>query len=132
MSDLTSPTAIDAANDNNSNNNNAAAADVSSQVKSPSGGAGAAGAAAAAPDPSDPNAQISIRALVSTKEAGVIIGKGGANVAHLREQTGVKAGVSKVVQGVHDRVLSVSGTLDGISRVRAGWGLTAACTVSEF
>ncbi len=63
----------------------------------------------------DPNATLLVRALVSTKEAGIIIGKGGANVAELREQTGVKAGVSKVVPGVHDRVLSVTGTLQGIS-----------------
>ncbi|SOV06735.1 related to poly(rC)-binding protein 3 [Ustilago sp. UG-2017a] len=63
----------------------------------------------------DPEATLLIRALVSTKEAGIIIGKGGANVAELREQTGVKAGVSKVVPGVHDRVLSVTGTLVGIS-----------------
>ena len=49
---------------------------------------------------------LTLRALVSTKEAGVIIGKGGKNVAELREVTGVKAGVSKVVQGVHDRVLT--------------------------
>ncbi|KIS68071.1 uncharacterized protein UMAG_03654 [Mycosarcoma maydis] len=63
----------------------------------------------------DPNATLQLRALVSTKEAGIIIGKGGANVAELREQTGVKAGVSKVVPGVHDRVLSVTGTLVGIS-----------------
>ena len=63
----------------------------------------------------DPNATLLVRALVSTKEAGIIIGKGGANVAELREQTGVKAGVSKVVPGVHDRVLSVTGTLVGIS-----------------
>ncbi|KAJ1022864.1 hypothetical protein NDA13_004914 [Ustilago tritici] len=63
----------------------------------------------------DPDATLLVRALVSTKEAGIIIGKGGANVAELREQTGVKAGVSKVVPGVHDRVLSVTGTLVGIS-----------------
>ncbi|CBQ68268.1 related to poly(rC)-binding protein 3 [Sporisorium reilianum SRZ2] len=63
----------------------------------------------------DPNATLLVRALVSTKEAGIIIGKGGANVADLREQTGVKAGVSKVVPGVHDRVLSVTGTLVGIA-----------------
>lgn len=60
--------------------------------------------------------QLTLRALVSTKEAGVIIGKGGKNVAELRESTGVKAGVSKVVQGVHDRVLSVTGQLDGVSK----------------
>lgn len=61
--------------------------------------------------------QLTLRALVSTKEAGVIIGKGGKNVAELRESTGVKAGVSKVVQGVHDRVLTVSGTLEGVAKV---------------
>ena len=58
-----------------------------------------------------------MRALVSTKEAGVIIGKAGKNVAELREVTGVKAGVSKVIQGIHDRVLSVVGTLDGVAKV---------------
>ncbi|KAI8993483.1 hypothetical protein BDB01DRAFT_715896 [Pilobolus umbonatus] len=57
-----------------------------------------------------------LRALVSTKEAGVIIGKGGKNVAEMRENTHVKAGVSKVVQGVHDRVLTVSGTLEGVAK----------------
>lgn len=67
----------------------------------------------------DPNSTITVRALVSTKEAGIIIGKGGANVAELREQTGVKAGVSKVVPGVHDRVLSVTGTRTSISQAFA-------------
>ncbi|CAO3610508.1 unnamed protein product [Mucor hiemalis] len=59
---------------------------------------------------------LTIRALVSTKEAGVIIGKAGKNVAEMREATNVKAGVSKVVQGVHDRVLTVSGSLEGVAK----------------
>ncbi|RVX69996.1 hypothetical protein B0A52_06167 [Exophiala mesophila] len=63
--------------------------------------------------------QLTLRAIVSTKEAGVIIGKAGKNVADLREETGVKAGVSKVVQGVHDRVLTVTGPLSGISKAYA-------------
>ncbi|PWN24857.1 hypothetical protein BDZ90DRAFT_234473 [Jaminaea rosea] len=67
---------------------------------------------------------LSLRALLSTKEAGVIIGKGGSNVASLRESTGVKAGVSKVVQGVHDRVLSVTGSLEGCAKA---FGLIAKC-----
>jgi len=67
----------------------------------------------------DGNSELTLRALVSTKEAGVIIGKGGKNVAELRELTGVKAGVSKVVPGVHDRVLSVTGTLDGVAKAYA-------------
>jgi len=60
--------------------------------------------------------QLTLRAIVSSKEAGVIIGKGGKNVADLREETGVKAGVSKVVQGVHDRVLTITGGCDAISK----------------
>lgn len=64
-------------------------------------------------------AQLTLRAIVSSKEAGVIIGKGGKNVADLREETGVKAGVSKVVQGVHDRVLTITGGCDAISRAYA-------------
>ncbi|RMD42075.1 hypothetical protein DV735_g3048, partial [Chaetothyriales sp. CBS 134920] len=63
--------------------------------------------------------QLTLRAIVSSKEAGVIIGKQGKNVADLREETGVKAGVSKVVQGVHDRVLTVQGPLAGISKAYA-------------
>lgn len=60
--------------------------------------------------------QLTLRAIVSSREAGVIIGKAGKNVADLRDETGVKAGVSKVVQGVHDRVLTVTGPLSGISK----------------
>ncbi|RDA83491.1 hypothetical protein CP532_7045 [Ophiocordyceps camponoti-leonardi (nom. inval.)] len=64
-------------------------------------------------------AQLTLRAIVSSKEAGVIIGKGGKNVADLRDETGVKAGVSKVVQGVHDRVLTITGECEAISRAYA-------------
>ncbi|KAJ1855848.1 RNA binding protein, heterogenous nuclear RNP-K like protein [Coemansia sp. RSA 1822] len=65
--------------------------------------------------PSVSDSQLTLRALVSTKEAGVIIGKGGRNVANLREIANVKAGVSKVVPGVHDRVLSVTGFLSDVA-----------------
>ncbi|KAH6624971.1 hypothetical protein B0J18DRAFT_196734 [Chaetomium sp. MPI-SDFR-AT-0129] len=63
--------------------------------------------------------QLTLRAIVSSKEAGVIIGKGGKNVADLRDETGVKAGVSKVVQGVYDRVLTIIGGCEAISRAYA-------------
>ena len=62
------------------------------------------------------DAQLTLRAIVTSKEAGVIIGKAGKNVADLRDETGVRAGVSKVVPGVHDRVLTVTGALSGISK----------------
>lgn len=61
-------------------------------------------------------AQLTLRAVVTSKEAGVIIGKAGKNVADLRDETGVRAGVSKVVPGVHDRVLTCTGALDGIAK----------------
>jgi heterogeneous nuclear rnp K-like protein len=75
----------------------------------------------AAPKTEEEYAQstLTLRAIVSSKEAGVIIGKQGKNVADLRDETGVKAGVSKVVQGVHDRVLTVTGALSGISKAYA-------------
>lgn len=41
---------------------------------------------------------------------------GGSNVAKIRESTGVKAGVSKSVQGIPDRVLTISGTLQGVAK----------------
>ncbi|TDZ36408.1 RNA-binding protein rnc1 [Colletotrichum spinosum] len=63
--------------------------------------------------------QLTLRAIVSSKEAGVIIGKAGKNVADLREETGVKAGVSKVVQGVHDRVLTITGEIQAVAKAYA-------------
>ena len=71
-------------------------------------------------------AQITLRAVVTSKEAGVIIGKAGQNVADLRDKTGVRAGVSKVVPGVHDRVLTVTGSL---ASVADAYGLVADCLV---
>ena len=75
-------------------------------------------AASRSPSPTSAHDILTLRALVSTKEAGVIIGKGGKNVADLREQTGVRAGVSKVIPGVHERVLTVGGSVDAIAKVR--------------
>ncbi|KZV76952.1 hypothetical protein PENSPDRAFT_660643 [Peniophora sp. CONT] len=62
---------------------------------------------------------LTLRALVSTKDAGVIIGKAGKNVADLRDQTGVKAGVSKVIPGIHERVLTVSGSVESVAKAYA-------------
>lgn len=62
----------------------------------------------------DLTTQITMRALVASQEAGVIIGRGGQRVAALREQTGVKAAISKVVPRVH-RVLTLSGSLEAVA-----------------
>jgi len=72
---------------------------------------------------------LTLRALVSTKDAGVIIGKGGKNVADLREQTGVKAGVSKVTPGVHERVLTISGPAERVADVSLPFFACAPATL---
>jgi heterogeneous nuclear rnp K-like protein 2 len=59
--------------------------------------------------------ELTLRALVSTKEAGIIIGKAGATIASIRQLANCKAGVSKVVAGVQDRILSVSGEPEAIA-----------------
>lgn len=47
---------------------------------------------------------------------GVVIGRGGATIAEIRENANVKAGVSKVVPGVPDRVLSIGGTTESVAK----------------
>ena len=87
----------------------AAAAPTAAATSSPNPAAGNSG--------SNAGQQLTLRALVTSREAGIIIGKAGKNVADLREATGVRAGVSKVVPGVPDRVLTVTGTPEGIIKV---------------
>ena len=69
------------------------------------------------PSPVSTHDILTLRALVSTKEAGVIIGKAGKNVAELREQARVKAGVSPLTPGVHERVLTVAGSVEAVAKV---------------
>ncbi|KAJ3231625.1 RNA binding protein, heterogenous nuclear RNP-K like protein [Chytriomyces hyalinus] len=69
--------------------------------------------------PTDSTPQVTLRALVSTKEAGVVIGHGGKNVADIRDETGVKAGVSKVIPGVTERILTITGSFVGVAKAFA-------------
>lgn len=57
--------------------------------------------------------ELVLRALVQSRDAGIIIGQAGANIAKLREESGVKAGVSKDMPGVQDRVITATGSLSG-------------------
>ncbi|CAN6675049.1 heterogeneous nuclear rnp K-like protein 2 [Trichomonascus vanleenenianus] len=86
-----------------------------------------------APIPRVPDSELAstaflLRALVTTKEAGAIIGKSGKNVAELREQTGVKAGVSSPVPGAQERIMTVSGTLEGVTKA---YGMVAQALVDS-
>lgn len=60
---------------------------------------------------------ISIRSLVTTKEAGVIIGKGGKNVSDIRDKSGARVTISEMVQGAYERILTVTGPLDAVAKV---------------
>ncbi|KAH3668811.1 hypothetical protein OGAPHI_002566 [Ogataea philodendri] len=57
---------------------------------------------------------ITYRVLVSRREAGAIIGKNGDCITHIREHTNIKAGVSKVIEGCIDRILTVTGIVDNV------------------
>lgn len=57
---------------------------------------------------------ITYRILVSRREAGAIIGKEGSNISKIRDEFDVKAGVSKVIDGCIDRILTITGMVDNI------------------
>ncbi|KAJ1563337.1 hypothetical protein HK405_002429 [Cladochytrium tenue] len=59
---------------------------------------------------------IQMRALIFTKEAGIIIGKHGKNVADIREQSGARVTVSENVPGAMERVLTISGPIDAVAK----------------
>ena len=58
-----------------------------------------------------------LRSIVSTKDAGVIIGKSGKNVSEIREQSGAKVTISEMIPGAYERILTVSGPLDTVAKV---------------
>ncbi|PVV04825.1 hypothetical protein BB560_000660 [Smittium megazygosporum] len=66
--------------------------------------------------PNTEDSQLTLRALVTSREAGILIGKGGKKVAQLREFNSVKAGISKVIPGNYDRVLSITGHLKDVAK----------------
>ncbi|ORX56073.1 hypothetical protein BCR36DRAFT_581219 [Piromyces finnis] len=72
---------------------------------------------------------VSIRSMVTTKEAGVIIGREGKNVSKIREISGAKVTVSEHVSGTLDRIITVSGEIDKV--VKAFYLLTKRVVV-EF
>lgn len=58
-----------------------------------------------------------IRSLVSTKDAGVIIGRGGKNVSDIREMSSARVTISEIVPGAYERILTVSGVIPAVAKV---------------
>ncbi|OZJ04718.1 hypothetical protein BZG36_01787 [Bifiguratus adelaidae] len=59
---------------------------------------------------------VSIRAVVNTKEAGIVIGKRGKNISEIRERSGARVTVSDIVPGALDRILTATGTLEDVAQ----------------
>jgi heterogeneous nuclear rnp K-like protein 2 len=67
-------------------------------------------------DKSNVDALINYRVLVSAKEAGCLIGTNGQVIDSIRGETNTKAGISRLVPGSHERILTVSGKLDDCAK----------------
>ncbi|ODV77663.1 uncharacterized protein CANTADRAFT_55996 [Suhomyces tanzawaensis NRRL Y-17324] len=63
-------------------------------------------------DKTNASALINYRVLVSAKESGCLIGQNGRVIDSIRAETNTKAGISRLQPGSHERILTVSGTLD--------------------
>lgn len=64
-----------------------------------------------------PGENISIRSLVGTKDAGVIIGRGGKNVSDIRELSSARVTISEIVPGAYERILTVTGPVNAVAKV---------------
>eukprot|EP00965_Chrysotila_dentata_P065384 2166907-Pleurochrysis_carterae.AAC.1 len=57
-----------------------------------------------------------LRLLVSNLQVGTIIGKGGANIKGIREMSGCRMQIADMVLGSTERLISVTGSVDGITK----------------
>lgn len=96
-----SPTADAAANANT----NASSSGGAAQSQQPSAGSSAPA--------------LALRSLVTTKDAGIIIGKSGKNVSEIRDKSGARITISEMVPGAQERILTVSGAVDAVAKAYA-------------
>ena len=66
----------------------------------------------------DETAWIHVRSVISSAEAATVIGKGGENVTQIRRLSGAKCTVSDYSRGAVERILTVSGLVDAVAKVR--------------
>ncbi|KAK0528352.1 PAB1 binding protein [Tilletia horrida] len=67
-------------------------------------------------DGSMPMQMISMRALIITSDASIIIGKSGKHINEIRDKSGARLNISETVAGNPERILTVSGQLDAVSK----------------
>ncbi|KAL7419031.1 PAB1 binding protein [Cryptotrichosporon argae] len=63
-----------------------------------------------------PQQQISMRSLIVTQDASIIIGRGGQHVNEIREKSGARVTISESMPGNPERILNVMGPLDAVSK----------------
>ncbi|KAI9221772.1 hypothetical protein BC828DRAFT_380181 [Blastocladiella britannica] len=110
----------------------AAAASAAGQPSSAAGAAPRAGNGGASYAPNLHNASsgphgptadtMTLRALLTTKEAGIVIGKGGANIKAIRDESNARIQVSEHLPGVGERVLSAVGAIEEVAKAFAQIG----------
>jgi hypothetical protein len=66
----------------------------------------------------DETAWIHIRAVISGPEAAIIIGRGGENISKIRQMSGAKCIVSDYQRDIVERILTVSGVVDAVAKVK--------------
>jgi heterogeneous nuclear rnp K-like protein 2 len=59
-----------------------------------------------------------VRAIISSAEAATVIGKGGENVSQIRKLAAARCTVSDYARGAVERILTVSGQVDAVAKVR--------------
>lgn len=84
-------------------------------------GSNAAAEGAEGSPSADPNAlqpqHIAMRALIVTGDASIIIGKQGRHINEIRDKSGARLTISESIPGNPERVMTVAGQLDAVSKV---------------
>jgi len=75
-----------------------------------------ASAGAIQPSTEAPEEEIAVRALVESKYAGSLIGRQGATISYIRQQSGSRVNISDSNPGVDERICTVTGTTAGVFR----------------